>query len=238
MKLSKLSYSSRCFCRMLLTSSRNYWNLMDQAVRPEVRRIPDPTSSKEGFHGREDMSHGDGDRRNSSGSSPCEDEQGALIREAFDHEYGSSDHGFLFGARKVDVDLSALHPSQVHIFRLWQIYLDNVNPLLKVTHTPTLQPRIIDAAGSVASINPTMTALMFAIYCVATASLLDEECQALFGSSRWDLLRSYQFGCQQALLNCSMVRSTCRDSLTALYLYLVSSFIPCCTYSPLKKETM
>lgn len=28
--------------------------------------------------------------------------------------------------------------TKAQIFRLWQIYLDYVNPLLKVTHTPTL----------------------------------------------------------------------------------------------------
>ncbi|KAJ5823863.1 C6 zinc finger domain protein [Penicillium robsamsonii] len=60
-----------------------------------------------------------------------------------------------------NVDLSASHPTQVQIFRLWQIYLDNVNPLLRVTHTPTLQTRIIDAASDIANINPTMEALMF-----------------------------------------------------------------------------
>ena len=201
---------------------------MDKMVRPGIRRRSVSTSNVGGLLDREDDAHGGEDRGNGGGSSSCEEEQGVVMREAFDHEYGSSDHGFLFGSRKNDVDLSTLHPGQVHIFRLWQIYLDNVNPLLKVTHTPTLQSRIIDAAGDVANVNPTMAALMFAIYCVATASLTDEESQALFGSSRWDLLRGYQFGCQQALLSCGVVRSASRDSLTALYLYLVSSFIPCC----------
>lgn len=44
----------------------------------------------------------------------------------------------LFTPLNLNVNLSTSHSEQVHIFRLWQIYLDNVNPLLKVTHTPTL----------------------------------------------------------------------------------------------------
>lgn len=32
----------------------------------------------------------------------------------------------------------------------------------------------------------------------------------------------YQFGCQQALLNCGVLQCSDRDCLTALYLYLVS----------------
>src|SRR5699024_4904968 len=115
------------------------------------------------------------------------------------------------------------------------VYLDNVNPLLKVTHTPTLQPRIIDVTGDIPNINPTMAALRVAIYCVAVISLQDEECQAMFGPSRWDLLKDYQFGCQQALLQCDVVRWASRDSLMALYLYLVSSFVLYFVSTPLTR---
>jgi hypothetical protein len=128
----------------------------------------------------------------------------------------------LFAPLSMNVDLSASHPEQVQIFRLWQIYLDNVNPLLKVTHTPTLQPRIIDAAGDVANISPALEALIFSIYCISVMSLDDDECRTLFRSPRKDLLAGYQSACQQALLKCSVWRSCDVDSLTALYLYLVS----------------
>lgn len=121
-----------------------------------------------------------------------------------------------------NVDISSLHPEQVQIFRLWQIYLENINPLLKVTHTPTLQARIIDAAGDIASISPSLEALMFSIYCVSIHSLAEDECRTLFGSLRKDLLRNYQSGCQQALLRSGFLRSSNRDCLTSLYLYLVS----------------
>lgn len=135
--------------------------------------------------------------------------------------YQSNDP-LLFGSSKRAVDFSTLHPDQIQIFRLWQIYLDNVNPLLKVTHTPTLQGCIIDAASNVVNIKPTLAALMFSIYCVSITSLVESECRAMFGSPREDLLARYQFGCQQALWNCGFLRSGDRDCLTALYLYLVS----------------
>ena len=120
------------------------------------------------------------------------------------------------------MELSTLHPDPVQIFRLWQIYLDNVNPLLKVTHTPSLQGRVIEAASNVKTINPTLEALMFSIYCTSVLSLMVEDCQTMFGSSKEELLMRYQFGCQQALLNCGFLRSSDRECLTALYLYLVS----------------
>ncbi|KAF7180236.1 hypothetical protein CNMCM7691_009403 [Aspergillus felis] len=146
----------------------------------------------------------------------------AIVRKTWEEVYDAGSQTLLFGARKFDVKVSTLHPKQVEIFRLWQIYLDNVNPLLKVTHTPTLQARIIDAAADVANITPTLEALMFSIYCLAILSLSEDECRSLFGSSRDDLLKGYQFACQQALLNCEVLRTSDRDCLTALFLYLIS----------------
>lgn len=110
----------------------------------------------------------------------------------------------------------------VHILKLWQIYLENVNPLLKVTHTLSLQPRIIEAAANFTDIDPVLETLMFSIYCVSILSLPEDECMVMFGSSKQHLLPRFQNGCQQALLNCGFLRRNDRDCLTALYLYLVS----------------
>lgn len=152
-----------------------------------------------------------------------DDVRHAVIKKAWNHMFqGKSNDHLLFGSLAGNVDdLSALHPTQVQIFRLWQVYLDNVNPLLRVTHTPTLQTRIIDAASDIANINPKFEALMFSIYCVSIQSLTDGQCSALFGSPKRDLLTAYQFACQQALRGCFILRSSDRECLTALYLYLV-----------------
>lgn len=109
------------------------------------------------------------------------------------------------------------------MIRIWQIYLDNVNPLLKVTHTPTLQTRIIAAAADLASATPALEALMFGIYCVSMLTLSDADSVTLFGSKCGDLLRKFQLGCRQALLRCEILRTDDRDVLTAFFLYLVSS---------------
>lgn len=146
--------------------------------------------------------------------------RGVFFQKGWIQLYGDNDH-LLFGSQNGNIDLSTLHPDPVQIFRLWQVYLDNINPLLKVTHTPTLQPRIIEAVSNVATISPALEALLFSIYCMAV-SLIEDDCQAIFGSSKEDLLTRFQFGCQQALLNCGFLRTNDRDCLTALFLYLVS----------------
>lgn len=131
----------------------------------------------------------------------------------------------LFGIRQTSYNLSTLHPDQFQIFRLWQIYLDHVDPLLKVTHTPSMQVRIIDSAQDLTRTSPETEALMFGIYCVSVHSLPEDECLAAFGATRRDLLAKFQFGCQQALSNCDFLRSNDLECLTANYLYLVNCFI-------------
>ena len=138
------------------------------------------------------------------------------------YQYFENNDHLLFGSCKTAVNISTLHPDPAQIFRLWQLYLENVDPLLKVTHTPSLQGRIIEATSNILTINSTLEALMFSIYCMSILSLEVDDCKAMFGSSKADLLTRYQFGCQQALSNCGYLRSNDRDCLTALYFYLVS----------------
>ncbi|KAJ5183961.1 hypothetical protein N7492_001577 [Penicillium capsulatum] len=152
-----------------------------------------------------------------------EDMRDTLIKNAWTKSY-PNDNPVLFGARSEAIDISAAHPEPVHIFRLWQIYLNNVDPLLKVTHAPSLQPRILEAASNITSIDPTLEALMFSIYCASILSLAVDECLSIFGLGKEDLLAKYQFACQHALLNCGFLRSESRESLTALYLFLVSMY--------------
>jgi hypothetical protein len=143
-----------------------------------------------------------------------------IVQRAWTQHFENDDH-LLFGSRNAAVDISVLHPDPVQIFRLWQVYLENVDPLLKVTHTPSLQGRIIEAASDLSRVSTALEALLFSIYCISVLSLSAENCRAIFGSTKEDLLTKFHFACQQALVNCGFLRSSDRESLTALYLYIV-----------------
>ncbi|KAL3959630.1 hypothetical protein PCL_08779 [Purpureocillium lilacinum] len=103
------------------------------------------------------------------------------------------------------INLSTLHPEAVDIFRLGQVYLENVDPLFKVTHNPSLQRRFAAAARSLTSNGPSFEALIFSIYCLPTFSLTEEDCLAMFGLTKDDLQTQYQFGSQQALVNAGLL---------------------------------
>ncbi|KAL2069447.1 hypothetical protein VTL71DRAFT_14126 [Oculimacula yallundae] len=191
---------------------------------PVDRPSPATTTSSEILHQPKNILHAMSqefrDPDNHSNSSD-DDVREIHIRKAMEQIIRSDDH-LLFGLSKSSVDISTFHPEPIHIFKLWQLYLDNVNPLLKVTHTPSVQGRIIEAASNLSNIEPPLEALMFSIYCMATLSLSEDDCLIMFASTRQEMLVKYQFGCQQALLNCEFLRTTDRECLTALFLYLVS----------------
>ena len=142
------------------------------------------------------------------------------VKKAWD-QVGGNNVFLLLGSRKTATPLASLHPDPVQIFRLWQVFLDNVNPLIKVVHGPSLQVRVVEGVCDLGGMNPVLEALLFSIYCMSVRSLSERDCQLMFGPSKEDLLTRYQFGCQQALVNCGFLRTNDRECLVALYLYIV-----------------
>jgi hypothetical protein len=55
------------------------------------------------------------------------------------------------------------HPQSEQINLLWQIFVENVDPMTKVVHTPSLQPAIERSANNVKTIPRSFEPLMFAI---------------------------------------------------------------------------
>jgi Fungal specific transcription factor domain len=133
----------------------------------------------------------------------------------------------LFGFQHTHTNLTSLHPQPMDIMRLWQTFLDNVNPLIKVIHAPTIQQQIIETSTNLEGVSKGMEALLFSIYLLAVTSIDDARCKDAFGEKRSLLLARYQFGAQQALLNAEFLRPMSLVVLQALVIYLVG--LPCFT---------
>ncbi|MCJ1458291.1 hypothetical protein MMC28_008662 [Mycoblastus sanguinarius] len=120
------------------------------------------------------------------------------------------------------VDLKALHPKPLVIFRLWQVFLDNVNPLTKLIHAPTTQHRLLDASARLENISKEWEALMFAIYLSAIQSMSADECQSIMGESKGVLFRRYHSAAKSALLRADFTSSLDILLVQAFTLYLLS----------------
>ncbi|MCJ1398662.1 hypothetical protein MMC11_001863 [Xylographa trunciseda] len=127
----------------------------------------------------------------------------------------------MFGSRLMKPSKWRHHPETMHIMALWQTYLENVNPLTKILHTPTMQKQIIDASGDLDNVSKAFEALMFAIYSSAVNSMTEEECQRVLGEARLALLDRYTYATHQALLRVKFLKTTDIVVLQAFVLFLL-----------------
>ena len=131
---------------------------------------------------------------------------------------------FIFGSRRTASDLRSLHPFAPGIGFLCSTYFQNVDPLFKVLHRPTVQVAVSAAADSLNAgpLEPAQEALMFAMYFAAITSLTQEQCQANMGQDRDILLAQFKYGVETALANAHFLSSTELKALVAFAIYVVS----------------
>ncbi|KAK4129768.1 hypothetical protein N657DRAFT_560927 [Parathielavia appendiculata] len=142
--------------------------------------------------------------------------------ESADHDKHLMDHqSFILGYRSADVDLKPLHPLPSQIPFIWQVYTENVDPILKVVHVPTMSKLIKDVRHNLDSLTPSTEALMFAIYYAATTSLDEDEVKLNFGTEKSVLMQKYRFATEQALAKAEFLTKPDFTVLQALMLFLV-----------------
>ncbi|KAL8724927.1 MAG: hypothetical protein Q9166_007675 [cf. Caloplaca sp. 2 TL-2023] len=134
-----------------------------------------------------------------------------------------SQNGFLLNFNTPKVDLRFLHPTPTQIETMCTVYLANVDPINRILHKPSLRIFISGAKDNLDTMpgGSKMQALMFAMYFAAITSLTSEECTALFGEQKHQLLARYRFGTEQALVQADILNSMETVTLQALVIYLI-----------------
>ncbi|KAL9607100.1 MAG: hypothetical protein Q9167_007955, partial [Letrouitia subvulpina] len=150
-----------------------------------------------------------------------DDENPAPFETGYNHIMGPGG-GVLFVLNPFD-NLKKQHPNPVQIFKLWQAFLTNVNPLIMIFHAPSVQEQIIHASGDLKNITEATEALMFAVYACATGSLDDLDCKAIFREERTFLMAKWQRATQQALNTASLLKTLDIVVLQAFVLFLVAA---------------
>ncbi|PHH77087.1 hypothetical protein CDD80_956 [Ophiocordyceps camponoti-rufipedis] len=128
----------------------------------------------------------------------------------------------LFAGDVITANLDDLQPDPVLGFKLWQLFLDRVNPLTKIIHVPTVQRWFVDAAAGITSPALHRQALIFSIYNMAVISLSDVECQQTLGVSRDAALQRFGAGTKAALTRLNVLKNYHMAALQALLLYVYS----------------
>lgn len=118
--------------------------------------------------------------------------------------------------------LLGIHPEPRHIFRLWQIFAENVYPLIMIIHAPTVQSRISEVCWNLGAVSKPLEAVMFAVYALAVSSMKQADCIQLLGETRSVLLHRYSTGTAQALATANLHTTRDLEVLQAVVLFIVS----------------
>lgn len=138
------------------------------------------------------------------------------------NSFTANAESLIFGGQMAGINLHHLHPSPVQIFKLWQLYLDNINPLVKVFHAPTVQHIISDASGHLGDLPKNVEALVFAICCITVGSLSDGDCITMFSEPKPRVIQRFRFAAQCAFQRASLLRTSDIMVLQAFTLFVVS----------------
>ncbi|KAI0468508.1 fungal-specific transcription factor domain-containing protein [Xylaria cf. heliscus] len=179
--------------------SNAFWSKITEEIeslRSETRRLTDESSDSSGDEGSPIVANPQADQH-------------------IDH------HGFILGYSSSSVDLRPLHPLPSQMLFYWQVYMENVDPIVKLLHVPTMTKIIKDLRSDMSTITPGVEALMFAIYFAAITSMDEDEVVTNFASDKRQLLARYRFATEQALAKSNCVTTAELVVLQAFVLFLI-----------------
>lgn len=134
----------------------------------------------------------------------------------------SSDLGGIFHDFNLSTTgLQSCFPSRWHALQLWQIFVNNVDPITKILHIPTAQATIFNAINNPGSAEANLNALLFAIYFAALTSLSPADAFNLLGQDRSKILIKFKQGLEHSLAAANLFDSPSMLSLQAMGIYIV-----------------
>ena len=119
-----------------------------------------------------------------------------------------------------DYRLSRFQASQ-----LWQAFVNNVDPIVKILHIPTTQATVFAAINNPTNIDKDLEALLFSIYFAAITSLPADTVAHLLNQPKNDALRNFKCRIEQCLAGANILDTPSIRSLQAMAIYLVRQFL-------------
>lgn len=134
----------------------------------------------------------------------------------------SANHqGFIFSFSSTILSLRNFHPPANQILTYWEVYKENVDPLVKILHRPCTEKTLSDAAKDLDHISKPLECMMFSIYFAAVTSLSDEDCMNMTGMEKGSALTKYRFAFEQAMARAGFLSTTELVILQAFTIFLI-----------------
>ncbi|KAE9372902.1 hypothetical protein N431DRAFT_505180 [Stipitochalara longipes BDJ] len=150
-----------------------------------------------------------------------EEEDDESSPETQDYTPPENDHqSFVFGYSSSTVELRQLHPLPSQLPFYFQVYVERVDPLIKMLHKPSLEKMMKESADDLGAVSKSEEALLFGIYFAVIASMTADEVRINFASEKKFIQDRYCFGLEQALARANFLDSADLITLQAFVLYL------------------
>ncbi|UNI19809.1 hypothetical protein JDV02_005960 [Purpureocillium takamizusanense] len=133
-------------------------------------------------------------------------------------------HGYLLGiscASTTDEDLYPL-PSQIPF--LWNTFVRNVDPFIKVLHGPSVGRIISETKGKLDALGPGIEAMLLSVCLAAIVSLGQNEVSDAFRISRTEMMARFRLGVERSLGRAQF--ATTRDVAVVQALAIYLSILP------------
>ncbi|PQE29949.1 fungal specific transcription factor domain-containing protein [Rutstroemia sp. NJR-2017a WRK4] len=151
-----------------------------------------------------------------------EDSEGESPIPPASHVTQPDHQSFVMGYSSANVDLTALHPLPSQIPFYWSTFLENVTPLVKLLHTPTMEKLMKEVQHNLDALSRSTEALMFSIYFATITSMTEEEEVATnFAEEKEFLINRYRFGVEQALARAGFLNTNEIMTVQAFVLFLI-----------------
>lgn len=128
---------------------------------------------------------------------------------------------FLFPHATPKTHAAAANPPLGQILRLWKIYKQNVDPLVRVLHKPTIEQNINNLSLSEASLGSETRVLLLAICYSAVSSLAPSQARTEFAFDVQGYTASFRTAVEKALTDAQVLQTHDLRVLQAFVIYLV-----------------
>ncbi|KAE8381180.1 fungal-specific transcription factor domain-containing protein [Aspergillus bertholletiae] len=132
------------------------------------------------------------------------------------------DSALFFEPEQIDKpeNLAGLHFSLQILSKLKEIYLDRVDPMIKILHMPTFWILATNGLRVPQNLPTDSEAMIFAFYLATISTLKEDECQHLFGVCKSVINSHYRLAARQALVNAGFLSTSSPMTLRAYALFM------------------
>lgn len=151
---------------------------------------------------------------------PNENERGRSQDEA-DDESGIFPDLSTDGRGDTHPTLQTMHPEYNILLKLWDVFVDRVDPFAKILHLPTFWLSLKSAIEQPRDVPSDLQALIFSFYLASVASLEESECLHIMREYKPDILARQKRLARRALRAAGFLNTTSVTTLRAYCIFLV-----------------